>query len=282
MRTAHPRVVLGLHRSRHERSLLTKAADLGITAIDTSANYLGFQSHKVLAEVAGDLLPNFSVSTKIGYFSANGTSVHSLDPDRLRAALEGAVRDLRREPDLVFLHNPEHSLAAASERLAPNLLGNACSVLVDATARGLCGSWGISSWDPRSLIELGNPQFPRPDVIMLRAGLLVGAEVLHAGQDLALRFDPSAVWGMSPFAGSTADPVWARFDPRLFLRAPERVNKAQAAFRVAFHLPEAAKVAVSSNSADHLSELVGSLAHEVDSATVAEYRRLLMKDAQED
>lgn len=172
-----------------------------------------------------------------GYFSAGGASVHSLDPDRLRAALEGAVRDLRREPDLVLLHNPEHSLAEASERLAPNLLSNACSVLVDATARGLCGSWGISSWDPRSLIELGNRQFPRPDVLMLRAGLLVGAEILHAVEELASRFAPPDVWGMSPFAGSTSDPVWARFDPRLFLRAPARVNRAQAAFRVAFHLP---------------------------------------------
>jgi len=39
MRTAHPRVVLGLHRSRYQRSLLTDALDLGIDAIDTSFNY---------------------------------------------------------------------------------------------------------------------------------------------------------------------------------------------------------------------------------------------------
>ncbi|MFE7460592.1 aldo/keto reductase [Streptomyces sp. NPDC012600] len=282
MRSPHPRVVLGLHRSRHERSLLTEAAELGITAIDTSTNYLGFRSHKVLAEVAGDLLPNFTVSTKVGYFPTAGGSTHSLAPARLRAALEDTVHDLGREPDLVFLHNPEHSLTRVPEKSVPDLLGDACSVLVGATARGLCGSWGISSWDPRPLTELVGREFPRPDVVMVRAGLLAGAEVLHAGETLVARFGPAAVWGMSPFAGSTADPVWARFDPRLFLRAPEQASRAQAAFRVAFHLPEAAKVAVSSNSAEHLRELVESLAHEVDSMAVTEYRRLLTRARQED
>ncbi|MEV4876181.1 hypothetical protein [Streptomyces cyaneofuscatus] len=104
---------------------------------------------------------------------------------------------------------------------------------------------------------------------------VAAGELLHAGEILASRFEPSAVWGMSPFAGKTADPVWARFDPRLFLRAPERVDRAQAAFRVAFHLPEASKLAVSCNSAEHLSDLVESLAQEVDPTAVADYRRLL-------
>lgn len=282
MRDAHLGVVLGLHRSRHERSLLTKAADLGITAIDTSTNYCGFEGHRFLAEAAGDLLANFTVSTKVGYFPADGNSVHSLDPDRLRTAVEVAVHDLGREPDLVFLHNPEHSLAQVADMSAANLLGDACSILVDATRRGLCGSWGVSTWDPRPLAELTVWELPRPDVLMLRAGLLVGAEVLQAGETLASRMDPAAVWGMSPFAGNASDPVWARFDPRLFLRVPERVNRAQAAFRVAFHLPEVAKMAVSSNSGEHLGELVESLAHSVDSAVVTEYRRLLTHGGQED
>ncbi|MGW4629767.1 hypothetical protein ACWEMU_27245, partial [Streptomyces rubiginosohelvolus] len=108
-----------------------------------------------------------------------------------------------------------------------------------------------------------------------------GPELGH-GETLASRMDPAAVWGMSPFAGNASDPVWARFDPRLFLRVPERVNRAQAAFRVAFHLPEVAKMAVSSNSGEHLGELVESLAHSVDSAVVTEYRRLLTHGGQED
>ncbi|WP_369165045.1 aldo/keto reductase [Streptomyces sp. AFD10] len=275
MRTAHPGIVLGLHRSRHERSFLTRAADLGITAIDTSVNYLGFRSHKVLADVAGDLMSGFTVSTKIGYFPDGGASAHSLDPDRLRTALEGAVRDLGREPDVVFLHNPEHSLCQIPTASASPRLGDACSVIVDATERGLCGSWGISSWDPRPLARLGRWEPPKPDVLMLRAGLLVGIDILRAGEVLACRSESSVVWGMSPFAGNAADPVWARFDPRVLLRTPGRASRAQGAFRAAFHLPEASKVAVSTRDVGHLGELVTSLTHEVDSAAVLEYRRLL-------
>ncbi|MFI1187039.1 aldo/keto reductase [Streptomyces californicus] len=275
MRTTHPGIVLGLHRSRHERSFLTRVADLGITAIDTSVNYLGFRSHEVLADVAGDLMSGFTVSTKIGYFPDGGASIHSLDPDRLRAALEGAVRDLGREPDVVFLHNPEHSLVRMPKTSASTCLGDACSVLVDATERGLCGSWGISSWDPRPLAGLGRWEPPEPDVLMLRAGLLVGTDILQAGEILTRRSGSPAVWGMSPFAGNAADPVWARFDPRVLLRTPERASGTQGAFRAAFHLPEASKVAVSTRDLSHLGELVTSLSHEVDSAAVLEYRRLL-------
>jgi aryl-alcohol dehydrogenase-like predicted oxidoreductase len=82
----------------------------GVTTIDTSTNYLGFRSHETLARTAGDLLPKFTISTKVGYFRRPGRAEHSLDPLRLRAAMEQAARDLGREPDLVFLHNPEHSL----------------------------------------------------------------------------------------------------------------------------------------------------------------------------
>jgi len=282
MRTAHPRVALGLHRSRHERHLLTQAADLGITAIDTSPNYLEFRAHETLAKEAGDLLPKFAVSTKIGYFPANGASEHSLDPDCLRAAMEGVVEQLGREPDLVFLHNPEHSLVRAPQTSAPDRLIDACSVMVDATARGLCGSWGISSWDPRPLAGLAGSELPSPDILMVRAGLLVGAEVLRAAELAAERWNPSAMWGMSPFAGSTAESVWERFDPRVFVRDPWQCTSAQAAFRAAFHIPAVNAVAVSTGNISHLRELAESLDLKVDKEAVAQYRKLLLGARQED
>ncbi|MET8473975.1 aldo/keto reductase [Streptomyces sp. NPDC006422] len=281
MRTAHPRLVLGLHRSRHERSLLTAAADLGVTTIDTSSNYLGFHSHKVLAKVAGDLLPKFTVSTKVGYFPAGSTSEHSLSPSRLRAALERTIRDLGREPDLVFLHNPERSLSETPHARRQEHLGAACSALVDASAAGLCGSWGVSSWDPRPMVDLEIPQLPCPDVLMVRAGLLVGAEVLEASESVASRWRPSALWGMSPFGGSTTEPVWERFDPRIFMQDPGECSPAQAAFRAAFHLPQVDAVAAGTNTAVHLQELTGSLSHRVNLAATSQYRRLLSPPGQE-
>lgn len=135
-----PRLVLGLHPSRYERQLLKRAADLGVEAIATSFNSLGFRAHKTLAEVAGDLLPKFSVSTNAGYFPTPGGSEHSLDPNRLRAAVERAARDLGRAPNLVFLHNPEQSLTGLAEGTAHHQLTDAFAALADAVAHGLCGA----------------------------------------------------------------------------------------------------------------------------------------------
>lgn len=225
--------------------------------------------------MAGDLLPKFTVSTKVGYFPASGKAEHSLDPDRLRAAMEQAALDLGREPDLVFLHNPEHSLDEIPETSAHDRLAGACSVLADATARGLCGSWGISSWDPRPLAALAVSDLPRPDVLMIRAGLLVGVDILEAADLLAKRWRPSAIWGMSPFGGSTAEPVWETFDPRIFLRDTQQCTSVQAAFRAAYHLPAVDAVAVGTDNLDHLRELTDSLNIEVHEETVRQYRRLV-------
>ncbi|MFE7439336.1 aldo/keto reductase [Streptomyces chartreusis] len=276
MRGPDPRVVLGLHRSRHERRLLTRALDLGVTALDTSTSYLGFRSHRILARTASDLLPSFTVSTKVGYFPVLGGAEHSLDPVRLHTAVERAAEDLGREPDLVFLHNPEHSLREAAPR-NQELLVQACTVLDDAKAKGLCAAWGVASWDPSPLLSLIDTTTPRPSVLMVRAGLLVGARTLDAGDALtkAWELDDGAIWGMSPFGGSTGAPVWAKIDPRVFLRNSGRLSRVQAAFRVAYHLPRVASVAVGTDDPAHLGDLVGALVGEVEEQTVQDYRSLL-------
>ncbi|MPY57215.1 aldo/keto reductase [Streptomyces spongiae] len=276
MRGADPRIVLGLHRSRHERQLLTGALDLGVTALDTSTNYLGFRSHQVLAQTAGDLLPKFTVSTKVGYFPAPGGAEHSLDPLRLHAAVEQAAEDLGREPDLVFLHNPEHSLREAGPH-GQEVLTEACAALDAATGKGLCAAWGIASWDPSFLVGLIGPTVPRPATLMVRAGLLAGVRTLDAADALirAWDLDPSEVWGMSPFGGSTSDAVWARIDPRVFLGGNRQLSRVQAAFMAAYHLPRVGTVAVGTDEPAHLGELVGALGGEVEKETIQEYRSLL-------
>jgi aryl-alcohol dehydrogenase-like predicted oxidoreductase len=262
VRTADGTIVLGLHRSGHARDLLEAAADLDVTRLDTASNYLRHRSHEVLKTTAGDLLPKFSVSTKVGYFPEG----HSLAPARLRVAVEQAIKDLGREPDLVFLHNPEHSAPDAET------LEQACTVLADAAQAGLCRSWGVSTWDPRSLLDF---DVPSPDVLMARAGLLVGVDALEAAEALAMRWCPSQVWGMSPFGGSTAEAVWERFDPRIFLRGSPSATKIQAAFRSSYGLPRADAIAVGTDDVAHLRELTEALAYEVDENVVREYRQLL-------
>lgn len=244
-----------------------------MTYLDTAFNYRHFTSHKTLATTAGDLLPKFTLSTKVGYFPGGQ---HSLDPVRLRQALEETNRNLGSVPDLVFLHNPEHTLRDAPN--ARDMLAGACATLEDATTAGLCGSWGIASWKPGPLVGLVDDTAPKPSVLMVRAGLMVGITTLEAADELATRWglDGEAVWGMSPFGGSLNEPVWDRVDARLFLKEnPEGLSRVQAAFRVAYGLPRVRRVAVSTDSPVHLRELVNGLDAEVDAQAIQQYRDLL-------
>ncbi|MEW2120489.1 aldo/keto reductase [Streptomyces sp. NPDC005474] len=276
MRDTDPRVVLGLHRSRHERLLLTEALDLGVTALDTSANYLDFRSHEVLAQMAGDLLSKFTLSTKVGYFPGPGKTEHSLDPVRLYTAVEQAARVLGRQPDVVFLHNPERSLQETTPQ-NQDLLAQACAALERATTNGLCGTWGIASWYPPPLLSLIDTTIPRPSVFMVRAGLLVGVATIDAAEALTTAWDLSSgmVWGMSPFGGSTQAPVWGKIDPRVFIRDGTGLSRLQAAFRAAYRLPQVSAVAVGTNDSAHLNELVGTLDSAVDEPAIRQYRSLL-------
>ncbi|MCX5196400.1 aldo/keto reductase [Streptomyces sp. NBC_00249] len=275
MHGADPRLVLGLHRSRHHRDILTAALDLGVTALDTAAPYLGFRSHTVLAETAADLLPKFAVSTKVGFFPGAGGAEHSLDPSRLRLAIEKAARELGREPDTVLLHNPERSLTSLSPADGHALLGSACTTLVDAARDGLCRTWGVSSWDTRPLGMVGVDDLPSPDILMVRAGFLVGIDLLDATAVLRSVWQAGETWGMSPFGGGNGK-VWEDFDPRPFLRPPhDGLSRVQAAFRTAFHLPSAAAVATGTDNPGHLAELVQALGADVDTTAVSQYLRAL-------
>src|SRR5690606_41321772 len=89
-----------------------------------------------------------------------------------------------------------------------------------------------------------------------------------------------AVWGRSPFGGSVSAPVWARIDPRAFLRDSSRLSRVQAAFRTAYHLPRVGSVAVGTDEPTHLGELVGALTGEVEERTIQQYRRLLRDRSQ--
>ncbi len=156
-------------------------------------------------------------------------------------------------------------------------MAHACAALEEATARGLCGAWGVASWDPSPLSGLVAPGTPRPSVLMVRAGLLVGVRTLVASDALAAAWGlhDSMLWGMSPFGGSTNAPVWDRVDPRIFLRDGDGASRVQAVFRASYHVPRVRAVAVGTDEPAHLGELVNALACEVDECAIREYRKLL-------
>ncbi|MFI6580028.1 aldo/keto reductase [Embleya sp. NPDC050493] len=256
---------------------------MGIQSVDTAVNYGGFEAHARLASVAGDLLDRLHVSTKVGFFPTPRGAEHSLDPHRLRAAVEKAARDLGREPDVVLLHSPERSLACLGRNKAKAVFNAACAELTAATGVGLCGEWGIASWDPRCLPPLVDASLPTPDVLMVRAGLLAGIEVLDTADLLAIRWqiDRQRFWGMSPFGGSTTSEVWSRVDPRIFLRDPQSATRIEAAFRVSYHLPGVSRMAVGADDPDHLRALVKSLKVLPHTERLSAYRGGLRARAQQ-
>ncbi|MBN9748635.1 hypothetical protein DMP23_47500 [Amycolatopsis sp. A1MSW2902] len=283
MRGSRPRVVLGLHRSRHDRLILEHALAAGVRAIDTAFNYRGFGSHRTLAAAAADLLAEFAVSTKVGFFPGPaGTPVHSLDPVRLRDALDESAATLDLVPETVFLHNPERALTSTDPAENLDRLAAAAAVLAQAKAAGLCRSWGVSTWDARPLAAAvtdaaAAARVPAPQVLMTRAGLLVAADVLDAAEHLAGLYglDTGARWGMSPFGGQVQRPVWKTLDPRGFLAPHQNATVAQALLRVAYVLPPVGRMAVGTDDPAHLDELLAAAELDVDEQRIARYRELL-------
>lgn len=261
--------------------MLEDALQLGVTALDTAYNYFGFKSHQTLARIVGDLLPLFTISTKLGFFPVCDGTEHSLDPKRLRQALEETTEKLQRLPNVVLLHNPEHSLRRLEGNAAEACLMGAFMALHEAAEAGLCHAWGISTWDPRPVVQVlrswEGSSLPRPTVAMVRTGVLVSAEVLDAAEYMynQLGVDDVGRWGMSPLGGDGNAEVWRHVDCRAFLTPEQDCSNLQAAFRLAFALPTVAQVAVSTNRSDHLQALVEAESLKVDADKLVRYRRML-------
>ncbi|WP_405183673.1 aldo/keto reductase (plasmid) [Nocardia sp. NBC_01377] len=248
--------------------------------MDTAFNYRDFTSQRRLAAVAGDLLAQFTISTKVGFFpNPHGRPVHSLDPARLATAVEQSCQDLGRIPDVVLLHNPEHSLTALPTDQAGDLFAAACAALADAVSVGLAREWGISSWNPApvlGVIRAGEIEH-RPSVVMVRVGLTLPDPALTAACELgeAFAIPPDRRWGMSPFAGSTTDQAWRTTNLSPLVTGQPHPSTPQAAFRLTYELPPVTRVAVSTSDATHLRELVTATGLDVDDAALHRYRALL-------
>jgi pyridoxine 4-dehydrogenase len=224
------------------------------------------------------------VSTKVGFFPAGGTGerpAHSLEPTRLRDAIEQSAEDLGRCPDVVLLHNPERTLSELPTRAGGDCIVAVSSVLGDAVTNGLCGAWGIATWDPRSVVSAFNEDLPRvqPAVLLHRSGLSVPEPILQACEQLcqALHVPEERRWGMSPFGGEAADPAWRTTNMSVFLAQGQQFTNHQAAFRLAYELPAVTRVAVGTNNVRHLQDLVDATVLAVDEAAIQRYRELISR-----
>lgn len=237
--------------------------------------------------MAPDLLPEFTISTKVGFFPGDrGRTSHQLTPELILHGVKTTVDDLGVVPSVVLLHNPEQSLIDLPTTHAYNRLSAACAALAEAKAAGLCGEWGISSWSPRpvlkALAQATPATVPRPDVVMVRAGLLVRADVLDEGDRLfqVLKVPRTGRWGMSPYGGIASDSVWTEINARAMLDGAPSCTPHQAAFRVAYELPAVHRVAVGTDNPEHLRELATATTFKVNHEQVSVYRTLLRDSAQ--
>lgn len=239
-----------------------------------------------MARAAGDLLPEFEVSTKVGFFPGRTHTKHSLDPHRLRQALQRSTDELGVRPTVVFLHSPERSLVDLAPEHGFDVLSAACDVLAAAAGSGLCDTWGITSWEPRPVLRAlrsGTGQMA-PQVVMVRAGLSLDGGQLDAAEALFEVFGvPTAGrWGMSPFAGSTADPAWTSTNYSPFLEPRQVFTPVQAAFRLAYELPRVDRVAVGSTDRDHLDDLATAVSVRIASGAIEQYRKLVAASKEDD
>lgn len=238
--------------------------------------------------MARDLLPEFMISTKVGFFPQGGQrAAHHLTPGLLRTGIEQAVDELGVVPSVMLLHNPEESLALLPVEQSYDHLSAACEVFAEAKAAGLCREWGISLWAPgpvlAALTRVPLSAVPRPDVVMVRAGLLARAEALDQADQLfeVMNVPLSGRWGMSPYGGHASDALWNEVNARTLLDGAPPCNQYQAAFRLAYELPVVQRVAVGTNNPEHLRELVTSTAFPVRDETISTYRTLLRANARQ-
>lgn len=263
MRAADQRIILGLYRTRPDQDLLEAAVRRGVTEIDTAYSYTGFAAHQLIAAIEPSITTQLSITTKVGFFPDG----YDLTPERLSEAARQIADELGRAPDVLLLHNPE--------RAAPSFT-RACEELVRLREAGQCQAWGVSTWDPGTLLGSSVPE--PPDVVMVRCGLKVPLHVLDAAEQFISELEPREVRGMSPFGGSTADPVWNKVDPARFLDAASRAGEPgrfQAALAVAFAVPRVSAVAVGTGETSHLDELCDAVDLRADLDTVARYWALL-------
>lgn len=237
--------------------------------------------------MAPDLLSEFTISTKVGFFPGDDRrATHHLAPELIHQGVKEVVDDLGVVPSVVLLHNPEESLVNLPAERAYDRLSAACAALAEAKASGLCGEWGISSWSPRpvlaALTHAAPATVPRPDVVMVRAGLLVRADVLDEADQLfdVLKVPLAGRWGMSPYGGFVSDSIWTEVNARAMLAGAPSCSQHQAAFRAAYELPAVQRIAVGTNNPEHLRELATASVFDVNREYVSAYRTLLRDSAQ--
>lgn len=234
-----------------------------------AAGYHAGQAHRLLAAAAGKLVEHFRISTKLS-IRATAAPVH--------AQAGRAVDELGTVPEVLLVHNPEHVLGQLPESSArQRWWAQLAATMAALTEQGVCRRWGVSSWDPRPLAPVlasSTGQAPPPQVLMVRAGLLVPAAVRMAGDALMRAAPASTRWGMAPFAGQAH--LLNDIDLAALLGQPRpAASRLQIAAAAAWQLPAVSRLAVGASSREHLAELAAARHLSLDNHALEQCRNRL-------
>lgn len=164
------RVLMGGYRlsqrSNQHRDAFKKALELGLTAVDTSANYTDGESEKLIGELAPK---DLFVITKGGYIQGKNLKVledlhaegkakedlvdideslkHSIHPDFLESQIDLSLKRLSRDRiDCFLLHNPEYFFKVSDDKeVYYQRLAKAFEYLEEQVKKGRIASYGVSS-----------------------------------------------------------------------------------------------------------------------------------------
>ncbi len=157
------------HSTDHYDALLS-AVNKGCTLIDTSSNYTGGESEKLIAQVLKKAQRTPILVSKVGYIQGENISVmnelnsigqakddlvkvsdnlwHSIHPDFIRNQVQLSLSRLEVEKiDVYLLHNPEYYFyeEGATQEEYYKRIEKAFFELEALVSEGLIGSYGISS-----------------------------------------------------------------------------------------------------------------------------------------
>lgn len=156
--------------SDEHREALEKAVDLGISLIDTSANYTNGDSEKLIGEVLKKSQNKPLLVSKVGYIQGGNLQVieelnnegkaveelvkvneslwHSIHPDFIRNQIGLSLERLQVDAlDSYLLHNPEYYFyeEGATQEEYYKRISKAFACLEDLVSEGLIKSYGVSS-----------------------------------------------------------------------------------------------------------------------------------------
>ncbi|WP_103502493.1 MULTISPECIES: aldo/keto reductase [unclassified Streptomyces] len=195
-------LALGTHRCRQVAAAARRTALGPAPWVDTAPNYQAGRAHEQLAPVLA-AHPSLGLSTKVGVVPVRATAEaldhgvltveaarrgYSLAPSYVRWQLERSIAALGRQPDVVFVHNPERA-----ERVGEQLAA-AFRVLEEEAEGGRIGGYGVATWS-----GLDDEAFDVPSLV----------EMAHAA---ARRGTHHLVAVQFPLSLVTAGPVTAALD----------------------------------------------------------------------